>query len=127
MQNAEVVLSMLGQKSTQNSAFVFDRLYRNLFNPDFFMLAYNNIYAKEGNMTQGVEESTIDGFNTSQVEKLIEMLKQETYYPKPVRRTYIPKKSGGQRPLGIPMLRSYCPPYRVLSGFRCRCESAELT
>jgi hypothetical protein len=27
----------------------------------------------------------------------------------------------------MPMLRSYCPPYRVLSGLRCRCESAELT
>ena len=48
MQNAEVVLTMLSQQSNQNSAFVFDRLYRNLFNPDFYMLAYSNNYAKEG-------------------------------------------------------------------------------
>src|SRR5258706_10283068 len=102
MQNAEVVLSMLSQKSAQNSEYVFDRLYRNLFNPDFYLLAYSNIYAKEGNMTEGVDKSTIDGFNTQKVEEIIAMLKTETYYPQPVRRTYIPKKNGTLRPLGIP-------------------------
>jgi group II intron reverse transcriptase/maturase len=102
MQNAEVVLSMLGQKSLQNSEYVFDRLYRNLFNPDFYMLAYSNIYAREGNMTEGVDKSTIDGFNTQKVQEIITLLKTETYYPKPVRRTYIPKKNGPFRPLGIP-------------------------
>ncbi len=102
MQEAEVVLSMLGRKSTENSDFVFDRLYRNLFNPDFYLLAYSNIYAREGNMTQGIDESTIDGFNKTRVENIISLLRQEIYYPKPVRRTYIPKKNGGQRPLGIP-------------------------
>jgi group II intron reverse transcriptase/maturase len=102
MQNAEVVLSMLGQKSAQNSEYVFDRLYRNLFNPDFYLLAYSTIYAKEGNMTEGVDGETIDGFNTKKVEEIIALLKQETYSPKPVRRTYIPKKNGTLRPLGIP-------------------------
>jgi group II intron reverse transcriptase/maturase len=102
MQNAEIVLSMLGQKSIQNSEYVFDRLYRNLFNPDFYMLAYSNIYAREGNMTEGVDQETIDGFNIQQVQETIALLKMETYYPKPVRRTYIPKKNGARRPLGIP-------------------------
>ena len=102
MQRAEVVLSMLSQKSAQNSKYVFDRLYRNLFNPDFYQLAYSNVYAKEGNMTEGVDGETIDGFNTQKVEKIIAQLKQETYYPKPVKRTYIPKKDGKLRPLGIP-------------------------
>lgn len=102
MQSAEVVLSMLSQKSVQNSEYVFDRLYRNLFNPDFYLLAYSNIYAREGNMTEGVDAETIDGFNTQRVEKLIASLRQETYYPKPVRRTSMPKKNGTFRPLGIP-------------------------
>src|SRR2546430_2416675 len=102
MQNAEVVLTMLSQMSNQNSAFVFDRLYRNLFNPDFYLLAYSNIYAKEGNMTEGIDGKTIDGFNTKKVEEIISLLRQERYYPKPVRRAYIPKKNGKLRPLGIP-------------------------
>jgi hypothetical protein len=47
-QKAEVVLAVLRRQSTQSKDFVFDRLYRNLFNPDFYMLAYSNLYAKEG-------------------------------------------------------------------------------
>lgn len=102
MQKAEIILSLLSQKSAQNKEYVFDRLYRNLFNPDFYLLAYNNIYANEGNMTAGTDDETIDGFNMDKVNTLIAMLRQETYSPKPVRRTYIPKKNGKRRPLGIP-------------------------
>jgi len=102
MQKAEVVLAMLRKQSVQSKEFVFDRLYRNLFNPDFYMLAYSNIYAKEGNMTPGTDGKTIDGFNIEKVNGIIEKLRKETYYPNPSRRCYIPKKSGKLRPLGIP-------------------------
>ena len=102
MQKAEVVLAVLRRQSMQSKDFVFDRLYRNLFNPDFYMLAYGNLHAKEGNMTPGTDGKTIDGFNNSQIDGIIEKLRQETYYPKPSRRTYIPKKNGKLRPLGIP-------------------------
>lgn len=102
MQKAETVLSILRQKSEHDENYVFERVYRNLFNEDFFIRAYQKIHAKEGNMTPGVDSDTIDGFNKKQVAKLIELLRLEKYQPKPVRRTYIPKKNGKMRPLGIP-------------------------
>ena len=102
MQTAETVLSILKQKSKQDESYVYDRIYRNFYNEDFFMRAYQKIHAKQGNMTPGTDGKTIDGFNKNQVAKLIELLKSERYQPKPVRRTYIPKKNGKMRPLGIP-------------------------
>ena len=102
MQKANVILSMVNQKSRRNKDFEFSRIYRNLYNTDFYLNAYAKMYSKEGNMTQGVDGKTIDGFNMGKVEKLITLLKNERYYPKPTRRVYIPKKNSKMRPLGIP-------------------------
>lgn len=102
MQNAETVLSILKQKSENDEQYVFDRIYRNLFNEEFYIRAYKKIYAKQGNMTQGIDGKTIDGFKKQTIVDVIELLKFEQYYPQPVRRTYIPKKNGKMRPLGIP-------------------------
>lgn len=102
MQKADDILSILRGKSEKDKNYIFDRLYRNLFNQDFYLNAYAKIYSKEGNMTPGVDNQTIDGFNLKQIEKIIELMKNESYHPKPVARVHIPKKNGKTRPLGIP-------------------------
>ncbi|WP_199288085.1 group II intron reverse transcriptase/maturase [Culicoidibacter larvae] len=101
MQNAETILSILGKQAT-NDNHEFRRLYRLLFNPDLYLLAYQKLSAKPGNMTRGVDNKTIDGFKKEWIHTTIELLREEKYYPKPVRRVYIPKKNGKRRPLGIP-------------------------
>lgn len=101
MQKAETVLAILSENSKKDENFIFQRLYRNLFSIDFYMLAYARIYSNEGNMTPGIDERTIDGFSKDRVCKIIEQIKTETYFPNPVRRSYIPKKNGKKRPLGI--------------------------
>jgi RNA-directed DNA polymerase len=88
-------------------------------------LAVRRVTENQGKQTPGVDKIT---WNTPHKKiNAVYSLRQRGYHPQPLRRISIPKKNGKKRPLGIPMLGSYCPPYRVLSGFRCRCESAELT
>ncbi len=84
------------------SAYKFERLYRNLFNERMFFIAYQRIYAKQGNMTAGTDGKTIDEMSIQRIERVITSLRDETYRPNPARRVYIPKKNGKKRPLGIP-------------------------
>lgn len=97
------VLNSLSDKS-KDPAYKFQRLYRNLYNPEFYLLAYKNISANKGSMTPGVSGITIDGMSSDRIEKLIASLKDHSYQPKPARRTYIAKKNNPakKRPLGIP-------------------------
>lgn len=101
MRNPILVLENLTKKSTDKS-YKYERLYRNLYNPEFYLLAYSRSYAKEGNMTEGTDGKNIDGMSIERINKIIEKLKDESYQPNPARRVYIPKKNGSKRPLGIP-------------------------
>lgn len=101
MRNPERVLNSLMEHS-KTSSYRFERLYRILFNEEMFYVAYQRIYAKEGNMTEGSDGQSIDNMSLSRIEKLIASLKDESYQPQPSRRVYIPKKNGKMRPLGVP-------------------------
>lgn len=101
MRNSEKVLNGLSKHSSQLD-YRYERLYKNLFNEEMFYTAYQHIYAKEGNMTEGSDGKTIDGMSLNRISKLIDLLRTESYQPQPARRVYIPKKNGKMRPLGIP-------------------------
>lgn len=101
LQNSEIVLYNLSKKA-QDEKYQFERLYRNLYNEDFYYKAYTNIYANQGSATKGIDKETADGFGSEKINSIIQSLKDESYQPKPARRIYIPKKNGQQRPLGIP-------------------------
>ena len=101
MRIPKVVLNRLTTKAKEQE-YVFERLYRNLYNKEFYYEAYAKLYKNKGSNTKGINNDTIDGMNEKRIEKLIEKLKNQTYQPSPVRRTYIPKKNEKTRPLGIP-------------------------
>ena len=101
MRNPSSVLNSLSEHS-KDSCYKYERLHRILFNEEMYYVAYQNIYSKEGNMTPGVNNVTIDGMSISRIEQLIEAIRNESYQPAPSKRVYIPKKNGKKRPLGIP-------------------------
>ena len=101
MRNPTEVLKSLTEKS-KNESYRYKRLYRNLYNPEFYWLAYKNIYANDGSMTAGADGTTIDGMSNERIEKIIQSLRDRSYRPKPAKRVYIAKKnSNKKRPLGI--------------------------
>jgi group II intron reverse transcriptase/maturase len=101
VRNPETVLENLKSHSTKPD-YQYERLYRNLYNPELYILAHQQTYAKPGNMSPGVDGKTFDDMNMKRIHRIISSLKDHSYQPKPARRTYIPKKNGKMRPLGIP-------------------------
>ncbi len=69
---------------------------------DLWLQAYANICANRGATTKGVDGTSLDGHSLERVETLIQLMKDNEYYPVPSRRVYIPKPNGKKRPLGIP-------------------------
>jgi len=100
MQTAEVVLSVL--RGRGRKGLPCTQLYRQMFNKDLYLLAYGNIYSNQGAMTPGASEETADGMSEERIEQITEAMRRERYRFSPARRTYIPKKNGKLRPLGMP-------------------------
>jgi hypothetical protein len=60
MRNPIQVLKTLETHACE-PGYVYQRLYRNLYNPEFYLLAYRNIAASQGSMTAGADGMTLDG------------------------------------------------------------------
>lgn len=81
-------------------------LYGQLLERGRIRSAWNEVKANKGSC--GIDEITIEKFESNleeNIENIRNELKSKTYKSTPVRRVYIPKKSGGKRPLGIPILK----------------------
>jgi group II intron reverse transcriptase/maturase len=100
MQSADAVLAILRDRGGRG--LPLERLYRQLFNEQLFLMAYGRIYANDGAMTPGVDGDTPDGMSLERIREVIGLLRAERYRFAPVRRVYIPKRNGARRPLGLP-------------------------
>jgi group II intron reverse transcriptase/maturase len=100
MQSAETVLDVLRERGRRG--LPLERLYRQLFNPQLYLMAYGRIYANHGAMTPGACGETADGMSLAKIGRVIDALRHERFRFKPVRRAWIPRKNGKKRPLGLP-------------------------
>jgi group II intron reverse transcriptase/maturase len=100
MQNAETVLGILRERGRRGLPCT--ELYRQLFNPQLYLLAHGRIYSNHGAVTPGATQETADGMSLEKIGAIIEAMRHERYRFSPARRTYIPKKNGKLRPLGLP-------------------------
>jgi len=104
------IQSGLAIAATRRKDKQFHNLYSLLWRRGWPNIALKAVLDNSGSKTSGVdgmcgadlhEPSTRAIF----VEGLRTELKQRTYRPSPVLRTYIPKANGGERPIGIPTVK----------------------
>lgn len=100
MRTAETILAVIQDRGKRG--LPLERIYRLLFNRELYLRAYARLYPNQGAMTKGSTDETVDGMSLEKIDQLIASVRQELYRWTPVRRTYIPKANGKQRPLGIP-------------------------
>ena len=97
----------LHAKAKGSPNFRFYALYDKVHREDILAFAYECCKANGG--AAGVDDQTFEDIEAYGVKRWLDELTQElksrTYQPKPVRRVYIPKPDGKQRPLGIPAIR----------------------
>lgn len=103
MRNPIHVLRSL-ENNANEQGYKYRNLYKNLYNPEFYWLAYNRLAHSQGSMTAGVDGRTLDGMSAERINALVERVKNQQYRPNPARREYIAKKNNPakKRPLGIP-------------------------
>lgn len=85
----------------------FHALYDRIYRPDVLWRAWREVKANGGSAgidSQSIEEMERQGV-TGFLKKLHEDLREGRYRPQAVKRVYIPKPDGRQRPLGIPTVR----------------------
>lgn len=91
-----------------NSKRRFHALYDKIYRPDILATAWRRVKRNQG--SGGIDGQSISYFveeygESQFLNEIYLELKQKRYRPQPVRRTYIPKADGKQRPLGIPTIK----------------------
>ena len=106
-ESVQKLQTALHDKAKKSPDFRFYALYDKVYRKDVLTFAYECCKANGG--AAGVDGQTfedIEVYGTERwLDELTQKLKSRTYQPLPVRRVYIPKPGGQQRPLGVPAIR----------------------
>ncbi len=104
----QILQRKLYRKAKNEPNYRFYQLYDKIYREDIVIYAYAQVKANEG--APGVDGEDFEEIEARGLAEwlrgIIQELRARTYKPKPVKRVWIDKPGGGQRPLGIPTVAS---------------------
>jgi len=107
VERVQILGIKLYQKAKQEKSYKFYVLYDKLFIS--YMLRESWKQVRENGGSAGIDGVTIADIEAYGVDKYLEEigeeLRKKTYKAKAVKRVMIPKANGGERPLGIPVIK----------------------
>ena len=100
----------LAKKAKYQPQHQFDHLYRLICRSDWIRTALEAILCNQGAKTAGIDGMTkksldLETAKAKLVKEIEAELRSKHFLPMPVRRIYIPKSNGKQRPLGISTIK----------------------
>lgn len=102
MEHSTYKLSLIAKKARVKPKLTFNALMH-LLDEQYLLECFKQL---KKHKAPGVDNRTLESYSHEEIKQaihnLVEDLKVHQYRPQPVRRTYIPKLNGTQRPLGIP-------------------------
>ncbi len=114
MRSTDTILGVIREYGRKGKPI--ERVMQFMYNQNLYLTAYGKLYKNQGAMTKGVTGETPDGMSLDKIDAIITSLRDGTFQWRPARRTYIPKKSGKMRPLGLPICLSYCLSCQAMFG-----------
>ena len=106
--DAPSALERVRQAAKRDRKQRFTALLHHVYDVERLRAAYHAI---ERDAAAGVDGETWQHYGMAlevNLQDLSDRLKRGAYRAKPVRRAYIPKADGRQRPLGVPTVTAYC-------------------
>jgi len=107
LESVQKLQMALHAKAKGDSQVRFYALYDKVYRKDVLWSAWRRCLINGG--VAGVDQQTFEDIEAygemKWLEEVAEELRNKTYQPQPVRRVYIPKPDGKQRPLGIPTIK----------------------
>lgn len=106
-------LKKIAYKAKCQKRYRFQNLFR-LLNEESLAACWSRLNKRAAVGIDGITYQLYQDNLTENIHRLVESLKQKRYRAKLIRRRYIPKEGGKQRPLGIPVTEDKLLQYAVM-------------